>query len=274
MNFLIWRKPRPDLTFPVHLRIGSLDLPLHLVCEILAYSLGYQYYRYLRRNTRDLISDADRIWIFIGAAGGAFLFSHLLGVLEQPLPASGLTLPYILGNKTVAGGFLGGLIGVELIKKAIGVRTSSGDLMTYPLILGLMTGRVGCFLEGLEDGTYGIPSTLPWAMDLGDGLRRHPTNLYEIAFLLLLWLSLTGLEKRRTLSNGSRFKLFLSAYLLFRFAIEFIKPAYGYPIGLSAIQLACLAGLIYYYRVFLFPQHLFVQTSSCPKDPISTTTLR
>lgn len=258
--------------FPVHLHFGHTDISLHFICEILAYSLGFQYYRYLRRHTHDLISESDRLWIFIGAAGGGFLFSHVLGILETPFPAAGLSWPYFMGNKTVVGGFLGGLVGVELTKKLIGVRTSSGDLMTYPLILGLIIGRVGCFLEGMEDGTYGLPSALPWAMDLGDGLRRHPTNLYEIVFLLLLGLGLYGLEKRRPLSNGSRFQLFLASYLLFRFGIEWIKPAYFHPIGLSSIQLACLAGLTYYYRVFLFPQHLFLTQSPCPKDPIPTTT--
>ena len=29
-------------------------------------------------------------------------------------------------------------------------------------------GRIGCFLSGLPDGTYGLPSSLPWAIDLGD----------------------------------------------------------------------------------------------------------
>lgn len=73
---------------------------------------------------------------------------------------------------TVVGGLLGGLVGVELSKKIIGVRTSSGDLFSYPLILGMMIGRVGC-LGGLEDNTYGEATTLPWGMDLGDGVMRH-----------------------------------------------------------------------------------------------------
>ena len=58
--------------------------------------------------------------------------------------------------------------------------------MVFPLLLGMALGRVGCHLAGLTDGTYGTATTLPWALDLGDGVARHPTNLYEIGFLLLL----------------------------------------------------------------------------------------
>ena len=36
------------------------------------------------------------------------------------------------------------------------------------------------------DNTYGTPTSLPWAINFGDGIPRHPTQLYEVAFLLLL----------------------------------------------------------------------------------------
>ena len=154
-------------------------------------------------------------------------------------------------NKTIVGGLLGGLFGVELTKKQLGVTVSSGDLMVYPLILAMIIGRIGCFLAGLDDGTFGIPSNLLWAINFGDGIRRHPTNLYEILFWILLWLALKIIEKRRPFTDGSRFKIFLSAYLVFRFFIEFIKPDYFFSFGLSIIQLVCIAGILYYYKVFL-----------------------
>jgi phosphatidylglycerol:prolipoprotein diacylglycerol transferase len=246
------------MQFPLNLTIGTLEIQSHLIFEILAYMIGFRYYLYLRKKTGDLISDSDRMWIFIGAVAGAFFFSRILGVLENfgTLSGSGVSTAQYLGNKTIVGGLLGGLLGVEITKKIIGVQTSSGDLMTYPVILGMIIGRIGCFLAGVEDGTYGIESSLPWAMDLGDGLLRHPTNLYEIIFLSILWLALSRLEQKFTFSNGSRFKIFIFSYLLFRFIIEFIKPVYTFSLGLSPIQLACLAGIIYYYQVFIYPKKL------------------
>jgi prolipoprotein diacylglyceryltransferase len=226
------------------------------VCETLAYFLGYRYYAYLRRHTNDKISTENRLIIFIGAAFGAFVGSHIVGVLENPVLLSRFDIIYFMGNKTIVGGMLGGLIGVELTKKKIGVTVSSGDMMVYPLILAMIIGRTGCFLAGLEDGTYGVASKLPWAINFGDGIRRHPTNLYEILFWIMLWIVLKTIEKRHHFTDGSKFKLFMVSYLLFRFLDEFIKPDYFFSFGLSVIQLVCIAGILYYYKVFLYPSKL------------------
>ncbi|MGZ3752971.1 MAG: prolipoprotein diacylglyceryl transferase, partial [Mucilaginibacter sp.] len=212
-------------------------------------------------HSNDAISSENRLIIFIGAALGAFGGSHLVGILENPPLLSHFNFIYFMGNKTIVGGMLGGLIGVEVAKKKIGVTVSSGDLMVYPLIFAMVIGRTGCFLAGLEDGTYGIPSNLPWAVNFGDGVRRHPTNLYEIVFWLLLWLVLSSYERRHQFTDGSRFKLFMVSYLIFRFLIEFIKPDYFFSFGLSVIQLVCIAGLLYYYKVFLFPATLITPKS-------------
>ena len=149
------------------------------------------------------------------------------------------------------GGFLGGLFGVELTKKRLDVTASSGDLMVFPILLGLAIGRLGCFFSGMNDGTYGTATTLPWGINFGNGIRRHPTNLYEILFLAALALLLWGLERRNRLADGRRFQLFLSGYLLFRLLVEFIKPTAALPgLGLTAIQWACVAGLEYYVWVW------------------------
>ncbi|OUJ72975.1 prolipoprotein diacylglyceryl transferase [Hymenobacter crusticola] len=241
------------MTFPVQLALGPLVLPVHLLCEVLAYSLGYRLYNRLRNPAQDRISTEHRLWIFVGAATGALFGSRVLGLLEHPdlllHPPGGFI--YYLTNKTIVGGLLGGLIGVELTKKYLGVTASSGDLMVYPLLLGMGLGRVGCFLSGLEDGTYGTATTLPWGIDFGDGTRRHPTNLYEILFLLAFGLGLWLLERRRLLPDGWRFRLFLASYLLFRLLVEFIKPTPPLPgLGLTPIQWACVAGLGYYAWLF------------------------
>ncbi len=231
---------------------------LHLVFEVAAFAVGFAYYQRLRVGHGDPISEGNRLWIIIGAAAGALIGSRVLGALEDPtrLAWNASALFTAFNNRTVVGGLLGGLVGVELSKKIIGVHTSSGDLFTYPLILGMMIGRVGCLLGGLEDNTYGEATTLPWGMDLGDGVMRHPTNAYEIVWLGGLWLGLLAVERRWTLHNGARFKLFMVGYLFFRLVVEAIKPQPIIVLGLSTIQLACIAGLVYYFRVWLSPRHL------------------
>lgn len=243
-----------------HLFKALQGLPLHPVFEMLAYVIAYRYYLRLRSSSQDPFTSEQRLWILVGAAGGALFFSRFLAYLENPGFFSSWKSWALLSNKTIVGGLLGGLIGVELTKKIMGLRSSSGDLMTYPLILGMMIGRLGCFFAGIKDATYGVPTELPWGMDLGDGIRRHPTNLYEIAFLGLLWFALCAIERRRTLANGMRFKIFLASYLSFRFGVEFLKPVHAVAWGLSAIQLACLGGLLYYAPILLRPR-LWFQSS-------------
>jgi len=238
------------MAFPLELKLGNISLSLHIIFETLGFFIGFRYFLYLRRRQQDRIPDNNRIWIIIGATFGAFFFSRVAGALENPPTFfhSPHPLLYFYSNKTIVGALLGGLLFVEITKKLIHERTSSGDLFTYPLLLAMMIGRLGCFTSGMTEATYGLPTTFFLGMNLGDGLHRHPVALYEIAFLAILWLTLHAIEKRVTLINGYRFQFFLIAYLIFRLLLDFIKPHYTYFPGLGTIQLFCLAGLIYYSR--------------------------
>jgi len=104
-------------------------------------------------------------------------------------------------------------------------------------------------------------------MHLGDSALRHPVCLYEIIFLLLLWISLVQTEKKFTLQNGARFKLFLIGYCFFRFMLDFIKPHYTHGIGLSTIQITALLGLIYYYRYIITPKKLIENKTQIMMSP-------
>jgi prolipoprotein diacylglyceryltransferase len=231
---------------------------LHLFFEVAAFVVGYQYYAFLRKGQGDRIVDEKRMWIIIGAAVGALMGSRLLGALEDPAKlAWGLKALFIAFNtRTVVGGLLGGLIGVEVTKLIIGVKQRSGDLFVFPIILGMIIGRIGCMLGGLEDNTYGVATDLPWGMDLGDGVRRHPTNLYEILWLGIVWLLIIAIERKWKLKPGARFMIFMVLYLEFRFCIEFIKPAQPVLLGLTTIQIAAELGVLYYWKVWTEPRSL------------------
>jgi len=210
--------------------------------------IGFRYFLYLRKKQTDPIGKSDRTWILIGAIFGAVLGSRVVGSLEDPaaLLASANPLLYVYSNKTILGGLLGGLMGVELVKKKIGVIISSGDLFTYPLILAMIIGRIGCFSMGIYENTYGLPTSWPTGMNLGDGIARHPVNLYEIVFLGAVWCLIVLAAKNYRLADGSRFKLFMIAYIFFRFLLDFIKPHADLAMGLSTIQFTCLLGMVYY----------------------------
>ena len=179
------------MEFPAELQVGPWSLHPHPLFELLAYSLGFQLFLALRRERGDPVRP-QRALLVLATIVGALLGAKLLAWTVDPpaLWARRGDWQAWLEGKTIVGGLLGGLAGVELAKKALGVRASSGDLYAIPLTVGIAVGRLGCFLTGLEDRTYGSATSLPWAVDFGDGVGRHPTQLYEVAFLLLVLLPL------------------------------------------------------------------------------------
>ena len=222
--------------------VGSHPL-LHTVFETLGYTCGYAWYRRARARVGDFLGDDQRWAVIAAAAIGALIGSRALGLLEQA-PRLKLTwqMIFLPGGKTIVGGLLGGWLAVELIKRLRGIQSRTGDLFVVPLCLGIAIGRFGCFLAGLADDTYGTPTTLPWGVDFGDGIPRHPTQLYEVVFLALLAFALDRYN-RHPHPEGATFRIFLAAYLAWRLAIDFIKPQ---PLvhGMNLIQWSCVAGLI------------------------------
>lgn len=233
------------MTFPVWFDIGGLKLHPHAAMEVIAYSGGFQIYLWLRRRRgeRETVGFEKNMWVIVGAVVGALVGSKVLAWAEswpEYVVAGGWVV--WLGGKTIVGGLLGGWMGVEVAKRMVGVRESTGDLFVFPLIFGMAVGRVGCFLTGLADHTYGVATGLAWGVDFGDGVRRHPTQVYEILFLTgwAIVLAFANISERR---RGTLFRVFMLGYLAMRFAIEFIKPTYKPYGGLSAIQVACAMGM-------------------------------
>jgi phosphatidylglycerol---prolipoprotein diacylglyceryl transferase len=241
-----------QVLFPFYFRLGSLQIHPHWVFESLAYFIGFRFYLQLRANSGDHLSYSHRLWIVAAAAVGAALGSKLLYWFENPL----LTLQnwnnpfYLMAGKTVVGGLIGGLLAVEWTKKRLGIVRRTGDLFAMPLAVAIAIGRIGCFLSGLGDETYGNQTSLPWGINFGDGIQRHPAQLYEVIFLLLLalWLYRLTYKPHR---EGDVFKSFMVGYMGFRLLVDFIKPGVSFA-GLTTIQWVCLAMLLYYARDFPF----------------------
>jgi hypothetical protein len=176
------------------------------------------------------------IALAIGALAGAWLAGSL-NSLRWPAPAL---------SHSVAGALAGGIVAVELWKRIAGVHGSTGGSFVAPLAAGIVVGRLGCLFAGLPDGTFGTPTDLPWAIDLGDGIGRHPVQLYESAaialFAFIYWRALMA-GRRWAVLHG--FQAFVIAYAAQRFLWEWLKP-YPPVIGPLNIFHLIAGGLIAY----------------------------
>ncbi|MDQ3440539.1 MAG: prolipoprotein diacylglyceryl transferase, partial [Planctomycetota bacterium] len=147
------------MTFTVYLKLFGLHLHPHVLFELLAYTCGFQLYLFLRRRwSRAAVPLEKNLWLIVGCVFGALVGAKLLAWLESPQEywRSRAHLATVLGGKTIVGGLLGGWAGVEIAKRRLHVAHSTGDVYAFPLILGMSLGRVGCFLTGLTDHTYGV----------------------------------------------------------------------------------------------------------------------
>jgi prolipoprotein diacylglyceryltransferase len=212
--------------------------------DLVSTSLGSFLYWRLSKN--DGISPSMRVSLLIGTTAGALIGSRLLGSLENPsLFLQPPTLLYYYASKTIIGGIAGGILGMEIGKKIIGYRSSTGDKIAIPLLVAILVGRIGCLFTGVIDGTVGNACNYFWCFNQGDGIARHPTSLYEIVFVFLLIIIVLQLQKKR-LYPGVIFRVSIISYFLFRFFIEFIKPINSFVFEFSAIQVVCILYAIWY----------------------------
>lgn len=181
------------------------------------------------------------IVVWLGAVVGAVGLGSANLSLAAPADAG-----FGLAGRSILGAIAGGILTAELYKKLLGIHGSTGVVFVVPLALGIAIGRVGCFLAGLAELTYGTPTDLPWGVDFGDGVSRHPVQLYEsLAMIGFLALLLPRLRRGEPVALRSGFYLFVGWYAVQRFAWEFLKP-YPPVLGpLNLFQLTCLAMAVY-----------------------------
>lgn len=178
----------------------------------------------------------------IGAVWGAFFF----GSLNIYLTGEELSV-----GRSVVGAIAGGILCVETYKLATGIAGSTGGGFVAALAVGITIGRLGCFASGIEDFTYGTPTNVPWGIDFGDGLYRHPVQLYESiimgSFAVVFFWSLV---RRHIWAVNSSFYWFVLIYAGQRFLWEFLKP---YPTVLGPLNVFHLvtSALIIYGSVML-----------------------
>lgn len=224
-------------------------LTSHLWFDLAAYVAAAAMTLALNRGEPSPVPASLRTRYLLILTQGVILGSLLLGTLNLYLLGVGNVF-----GKSILGAICGGILAVEAFKSFHGIQGSTGARLVPGLALGIVIGRIGCFSAGLEDHTHGIPTSLPWAVDFGDGAPRHPVQLYESGIMLLMLLTALTVRWRDRQANigrlsrwlaGNMFYLFVLCYALQRFAWEFLKP-YAALVGpLNLFHLACIALAVY-----------------------------
>lgn len=220
----------------------------HTAFDLLAWGSGLAFsvalYRWRLRGLTGQVAGKVGGGYFAALAAGAVPGAWLAGSLNT-LQATQPALSH-----SVVGALVGAIVGVEIYKALRGVTGSTGGVFVGPFSLGVAVGRWGCLFAGLPDGTYGAPTAVAWAVDLGDGIGRHPVQVYEsLAMAAFLTLYLEGLARRRPWALRRGFYAMCIWYGASRFVWEFLKP---YPTLIGPLNLFHIlsAGLVVYGWVY------------------------
>jgi phosphatidylglycerol---prolipoprotein diacylglyceryl transferase len=246
---------------PVLFHLRRVPIPTHDFFVLLGTAAAFALFVH-EAHRRDRL-DHRLLWVVAGALLGGAIGAKVGTAWEYMTRAPHPTALGIVvdGGKTILGGLPGAYIGAIIAKRLIGYREHTGDMFAPAIALGMSIGRVGCFLTE----QIGTTTSLPWGVRVSSemavripncpqcatGLPMHPSFAYEILFQLamlglLLWL------RPRIHVAGELFKVYLFAYALFRFVVEFVRGNEVVLWGLTRPQLFLIpaSGLLaaYFWR--------------------------
>lgn len=226
---------RPVLTF-----IAGQPVPSYSFFVLLGLVAALALYRY---NTRGRSVGNNALYIALGAVVGGIIGSKVPAWIGswQLIASNPLDPGVWLSGRTIVGGIVGGVLGVYLVKRRLGIRERLGNYLVPSLAVGILFGRIGCLLAGC---CYGTPTSLPWGIDFGDHIARNPTQLYEV--LLMLGILVYSQVKKDEYEPGELFRRFMIVYFGWRFIVEFVRVNPVATMGLTYYQIASLLVVLSY----------------------------
>lgn len=223
---------------PVALQLGPISIHWYGLMYLIGFALVWLLGRKrIQRGQTDLnLKDLEDIifycvlGVILGGRLGYVLFYKPSQYLANPLEI------FYLWEGGMA--FHGGLIGVVVVlllyaRKRQKPLLELGDFIAPLIPLGLGAGRLGNFING---ELWGRATTMPWGMvfpHTGDGIARHPSQLYEMALEGLLLFALVWWFARKPRPTGQISAMFLMGYGVFRFLVEYTREP-DYFLGLLA----------------------------------------
>lgn len=197
----------------------------------LSWALGFlisqQIMYYIYRKDGKPSGDVDTLTLYIilavvvGARLGHFLFYEPSAFITDPLQ---ILLPPYSGLAS-HGGAIGTLIALYFFAKKTNVKYLW--IVDRLVIVSALTGAMIRLGNLMNSEVVGLPTEMPWGFIFTqiDGIPRHPAQLYEAVYclLLFLFLFLTWKIKGKELRDGFLTGWFLIILFTLRFIDEFFK---------------------------------------------------
>ena len=118
------------------------------------------------------------------------------------------------GGLAIHGGLIFGVLTALAVCKYKKIKPLNVvDLIISTVPLAQAIGRWGNFFNG---EAHGGPTNLPWGI-IVDGVKVHPTFLYESIWCLLLFIGLSYFDKYKRRAHGQTFALYCIFYSIERF---------------------------------------------------------
>ncbi len=230
---------------PILLHIGSLQIRYYGVLFALAFLVGYYIAKKLAKefNLEEKLIEDFTVYSVIAVVLGARLF-EVLFYNPSYYFSNPIKIFYVWEGGLASHG---AIIALTLLtyfytKKHKISFYKVADLFIIPISLGASFIRLGNFING---ELVGKVTNIFWAVKFNDyeGLR-HPVQLYQSAYYILIFIVLLRIRKLKNLKEGTLFWSFLFLDGIFRFATEFFKDLpkdYGlHYLGLNLAQYASL----------------------------------
>jgi phosphatidylglycerol:prolipoprotein diacylglycerol transferase len=170
------------------------------------------------------------LWMLLAGLIGSKILMFFTEPEYRENPWQFLSLDFLRSGGVWYGGLLGAVFAGYFLMKRYGLPWwKTADACAPGIAIGNFFGRQGCFAAGC---CWGKPTTLPWGVkftELGHQITGvptdtylHPTQLYESFAMLLVFLFLLWLHKRKRFS-GQVILFYALLYSVIRFAIEFVR---------------------------------------------------
>ncbi|HID92103.1 TPA: prolipoprotein diacylglyceryl transferase [Candidatus Peregrinibacteria bacterium] len=218
--------PQPN----VILQIGSISLyfygAMYALSAISAYFITqYWVQKFQIKNcTHDDILDII-FWSMISGVVGGRIFYMLVYNFQNFLEDLLSIFTVWNGGMSIHGGLIGGAIGFIIITKIKRINVLEfADIAVVSIAFGMALGRLGNFVN---KELVGRVTDISWAIDFGDGLMRHPSQLYamgkDLMLFFIFWYILLKISDNKNYTSGIIFSGFIVTYAIFRFIVEFFR---------------------------------------------------